>query len=249
MSAVLHPPIATRFRSPVDASHPVIHPFAPRGLHRKKYERMSQLEYLIALISIIVGLGITDLAQSVRELVRPSRAVDWHYLPVLWVGNVVLILLQFWWASFNLLQDPAFGRPLVFLPYLLTFVGLYLACAFALPDLDWNQKESRGQSPARGGRDPLDLEAFYFSTDHRTWFFGTLIALVLLGQVFTVATYVLSGVDDLRQLVETLGLNLGLAILLALLVISDREWVHAAVAILMLGAISTSLAMGVGPIG
>ena len=35
--------------------------------------RMSQLEYLIALISIIVGLGVTDLAQSVREWVRPSR--------------------------------------------------------------------------------------------------------------------------------------------------------------------------------
>jgi hypothetical protein len=34
---------------------------------------MSQLEYLIALISIIVGLGVTDLAQSVREWVRPSR--------------------------------------------------------------------------------------------------------------------------------------------------------------------------------
>jgi hypothetical protein len=33
---------------------------------------MSQLEYLIALISIIVGLGVTDLAQSVRELVRPT---------------------------------------------------------------------------------------------------------------------------------------------------------------------------------
>ena len=210
---------------------------------------MSQLEYLIALISIIVGLGITDLAQSVRELVRPSRAVDWHYLPVLWVGNVVLILLQFWWASFNLLQEPAFGRPLVFLPYLLTFVGLYLACAFALPDLDWNQNERGGHPPAQGGREALDLEAFYFSAEHRQWFFGTLIALVLLGQAFTVSVYVLRGVDDLQQLFETLGFNLGLAILLGLLVTSDREWVHAAVAILMLGAICTSLAMGVGPIG
>jgi hypothetical protein len=37
--------------------------------------------------------------------------------------------------------------------------------------------------------------------------------------------------------------------LLGLLVTGDREWVHAVVAILMLGAICTSLAMGVGPIG
>jgi len=210
---------------------------------------MSQLEYLIALVSIIVGLGVTDLAQSVRELVRPSRAVDWHYLPVLWAGNVVLILLQFWWASFNVLQEPVFGRPLVFLPYLLTFVGLYLACAFTLPDLDWKQVQPGGQSGAGRERDPLDLEAFYFSTDHRQWFFGTLIALVALGQVFTVALYVRRGVDDILQLFETLGFNIGLMILLALLIRSDREWVHVVIAILTFGTFCYSLAMGVRPIG
>lgn len=43
---------------------------------------MSQLEYLIALISIIVGLGLTELARSRRELVRPSRRVRWHWLPL-----------------------------------------------------------------------------------------------------------------------------------------------------------------------
>jgi hypothetical protein len=211
--------------------------------------RMSQLEYLIALISIIVGLGITDLAQSVRELVRPSRAVDWHYLPVLWAGNVVLFLLQFWWVSFNALQEPVFGRPLVFLPYLLMFVGLYLACAFALPDLEWDRGRSDGLSGRERREDPLNLEVFYFSEEHRRWFFGTLIALVVLGQTFTIAIYILRGVDDVLQLFETLASNVSLIGLLVLLVISDHEWVHAVVAILTLGAICTSLAMGVGPIG
>ncbi|MCS3650350.1 hypothetical protein [Salinibacter ruber] len=42
---------------------------------------MSQIEYLIPLVSIIVGLGLADLIQSVRELVRPNRAVRWHWLP------------------------------------------------------------------------------------------------------------------------------------------------------------------------
>jgi len=210
---------------------------------------MSQLEYLIALISIIVGLGITDLAQSVRELVRPSRAVDWHYLPLLWAGNVVLILLQFWWASFNVLQEPVFGRPLVFLPYLLTFVGLYLACAFALPDLDWKQVQTGRQPRAGRERAPLDLEVFYFSTDHRHWFFGTLIALVVVGQAFTVTLSVLRGGNNLLQVIEILLSNVGLILLLTLLARSDREWVHAIVATLTFGALCYSLAMGVGPIG
>jgi hypothetical protein len=162
---------------------------------------------------------------------------------------VVLILLQFWWVSFNVLQEPLFGQPLVFLPYLLTFVGLYLACAFALPDLEWDRNRPGGSSGRERRQDPLDLEIFYFSSEHRRWFFGTLIALVVLGQMFTIAIYVLRGVDDVLQLFETIAFNVGLIGLLALLVISDREWVHAVVAILTLGAISTSLAVGVGPIG
>jgi hypothetical protein len=72
---------------------------------------------------------------------------------------------------------------------------------------------------------------------------------VLLGQTFTIALYVLRGGGDVLQLLETLAINAGLIRLLVLLVLSDREWVHAVVAILTLGAISTSLAVGVGPIG
>jgi hypothetical protein len=41
---------------------------------------MSRLEYLIALLSIIVGLALTNMAQSRRELVRPDRNVRWHWL-------------------------------------------------------------------------------------------------------------------------------------------------------------------------
>lgn len=36
---------------------------------------MIQLKNLVALLSIIVGLGLTDLAQSFRELLRPGHSV------------------------------------------------------------------------------------------------------------------------------------------------------------------------------
>ncbi|MFO8099644.1 MAG: hypothetical protein R6T83_08515, partial [Salinibacter sp.] len=42
---------------------------------------MSQLEYLVAILSIIVGLALTDLARSLREPVRPDRTVRWNWLP------------------------------------------------------------------------------------------------------------------------------------------------------------------------
>jgi hypothetical protein len=43
---------------------------------------MSQLEYLIVLVSILIGLGLADLTRSLRELVRPELAVRWHGLPL-----------------------------------------------------------------------------------------------------------------------------------------------------------------------
>jgi hypothetical protein len=66
----------------------------------------------------------------------------------------MLVLLQFWWASFSVLQEPVFGRPLVFLPYLLMFVALYLACAFALPDREWSAEPGDPHSGDRASGDP-----------------------------------------------------------------------------------------------
>jgi len=64
---------------------------------------MSQPEYIAALLSIIVGLALTDLAQSFRELVRPQRKANWHWLPLLWAANTFFLAIQLWWNSFALL--------------------------------------------------------------------------------------------------------------------------------------------------
>lgn len=209
---------------------------------------MSQLEYLIALISIIVGLGFTDLAQSLRELVRPSRPVKWHWLPLLWTVNIFLIALQFWWVSFNVLQSEIFGRALAFLPYLLLFVGLYLACAFALPDLRWGPSMS-ASSPESTGNDGLDLEAFYFSEGHRRWFFGTLIGVTFLSQIISIPLFLVQGKLTLLQAGIVFGQNALLAALLAGLILTSRWWAHAGVGVLLFAALVYALGAGVSPIG
>lgn len=209
---------------------------------------MSQLEYLIALISIIVGLGFTDLAQSLRELVRPSRRVKWHWLPLLWVANTFLIALQLWWVSFDVLQSAVFGRPLAFLPYLLLFVGLYLTCAFALPDLRWGDSTSASDLRATG-EDELDLEAFYFSEEHRRWFFGTLIGLVFFGQIISIPLFLVQGKLTLLQAGITFGQNALLAALLAGLILTARWWAHAGVGVLVFLGLMYTLGAGISPIG
>lgn len=90
---------------------------------------MTQPEYIVALLSIIVGLGLTDLAQSVRELVRPRRPTNWHWLPLLWAASTFLLAVQLWWNAFSSIKD---ATAQFFVPYLTSFLLLYLTCAFAL---------------------------------------------------------------------------------------------------------------------
>ncbi|WP_233992793.1 hypothetical protein [Salinibacter altiplanensis] len=126
---------------------------------------MSQLEYLIALVSIIVGLGLTDLARSLRELVRPGRTVHWHWLPLTWAAIAFLVIVQIWWQSFRFLQKEALAHAAVFTPVLLGFLLLYLICAFALPDPDRTRLGTEGGRTS-DSQAALDLEAFYFSAAH-----------------------------------------------------------------------------------
>lgn len=214
---------------------------------------MSQLEYLIALVSIIVALALADLAGSFRELVRPRRAVRWHWLPLTWAAIVLILLVQFWWISFSALQGAVFGRAAAFLPYLLAMLVLYLACAFALPDPDCRpecapeKQASRSPSsnpPAGVPADALNMKAFYFSLTHRRWFFGALIVLIVLGQVLSIIS---SGWAP--DAILTAAVNGVVTALLTTLITTDRGWVHALVTILVVGATAYTFVVGLPSIG
>jgi hypothetical protein len=193
---------------------------------------MTQPEYIAALLSIIVGLGLTDLAQSLRELVRPRRRVDWHWLPLLWAATTFLLAIQIWWNSFSFLTE---ATPAFFVAYLLTFLLLYLTCAFALPDPEWEKSPAAKNAGAPASeasvtRAPLDLRAFYFSAPHRRWFFGVFIAFLVMSQI---------GGQTARTLSEGFGLNEqelllnGASVgLIGTLIFTDRWWVHAPLSVL-----------------
>jgi len=198
---------------------------------------MTQPEYIAALLSIIVGLGLTDLAQSLRELVRPRRRVDWHWLPLLWAATTFLLTVQIWWNSFSFLTG---ATSAFFIAYLFTFLLLYLACAFALPDPEWEKSQTArtagGFSVEMPGiRAPLDLEAFYFSKTHRRWFFGVFIAFIVMSQVGSQTARALSegfGVNEQELL--TNGLSVAV---IGTLILTDRWWVHVPISVMYFLAI------------
>jgi hypothetical protein len=191
---------------------------------------MSQLEYLVALISIIVGLGLTDLAQSFRELIRPGHAVKWDGLPLAWSALVFVMTILLWWQGFTILEEPvaAGGPGPFFLTFLLFFLLLYLCCAFALPDPDWERSSVEpGPTGSLEARDSsehqVDLEAFYFSKGHRRWFFGLLIGFWVALTVANQLTFESGGpAERLRSVLPVVGL----CAITAIPILTDRRWAH-----------------------
>lgn len=127
---------------------------------------MTPFEYLAVLISIVLGIGITELLSGVQRLVQHRDRVRFHWLPLAWAGIIFIALVQWWWAAFGL-RDRMEWNFFSFLLVLLVPVLLYLAAALVLPS-----EKGSGQ---------IDLRAHYF--DSRPLLFGPLVAASLLEMV------------------------------------------------------------------
>ncbi len=123
---------------------------------------MSAFDYLSVLISIILGLGITQVLSGFGRLLNVRSRVRWYGPAVAWGVLLLLIHVQTWWAMFQLRTRPTWTLP-VFLFVLLLPILLYLMAALALPDA--------------GGTEPIDMKASYYA--HAGWFFGIAMAVIV----------------------------------------------------------------------
>jgi hypothetical protein len=124
---------------------------------------MSAFDYLAVLLSIVLGLGITQVLAGFAGMVR-ARARTRMYWPVpLQMLAVFLIQVQVWWALFGLrgMTHWTFAQ---FLIVLMQPVAVYMMAAFITPDFS--------------GDGPIDLRAAYFR--EARWFFGALAATLIV---------------------------------------------------------------------
>ena len=63
---------------------------------------MESFDYLSVLLSIILGLAITQVLLGFRGLILTRVKVKLYLPAVIWAGLVLLIAIQAWWASFGL---------------------------------------------------------------------------------------------------------------------------------------------------
>ncbi|HEY6599239.1 MAG TPA: hypothetical protein VIZ30_08000 [Pseudomonadales bacterium] len=122
---------------------------------------MDDFAHLSVLISIVLGLGITNLLMGLARVIQMRDRVKVYWPTLVWAFTLLLVHVQTWWAMFGLraLDTWTFQA---FAITLLQPILLFFLSALALPDFDRDEA--------------LDLRANYFA--QARWFFGILLALV-----------------------------------------------------------------------
>jgi hypothetical protein len=168
---------------------------------------MESFDYLSVLLSIILGLAITQVLLGFRALILTRVKVKLYLPTVIWAGLALLIAIQAWWASFGL-HTRANWTFWGFIVIVLQAISVYMATAVVLPDIT--------------GDTVVDLRDHYFA--HRSWFFSFMLASV----VFSAAKeFALNG-HLLSRLNGEFHVIFGLAAIVA--AITRREWFHSLLA-------------------
>jgi len=122
---------------------------------------MHAFDYLSVLLSIVLGLGMTQLLSAVARWLELRHETKTYAPAAIWAAFLMVVLVQTWWSMFGM-RDKAAWSFLQFCVVLAQPVMLYLLTALVLPG-----PQSKEQ----------DQEAFF--NQHRTWFFGLLMALLV----------------------------------------------------------------------
>jgi hypothetical protein len=108
---------------------------------------MDAFSYLSVLLSIILGLAITQVLQGYRGLLLSRSRVELYAPTMIWSVLLLFFSAQLWWSSFGLAEHKQWDFA-TFAVILLQTVLLYMMSAIVLPDI-----------PADGR---VDLKAHYF---------------------------------------------------------------------------------------
>lgn len=124
---------------------------------------MDAFSYLSVLLSIILGLAMTQILTSTGRMIRARERVVTYSPPIIWALLLLLIDVQMWWSMFGYRTRTRWGF-LEFLIILVQTICAYMLAAVVLPE----------EVPAEGA----DLQEYY--ERNSSWLFGFLIATVLV---------------------------------------------------------------------
>jgi hypothetical protein len=164
---------------------------------------VESFSYLSVLLSIVLGLAITQVLQGFRGLILARAKVKLYPPTLIWAGFALLIAIQAWWASFSM-RTRANWTFVALLVIMLQVISMYMVAALVLPNVN--------------GDAIVDLRDHYFA--HRTWFFGAVFGSVFFSLAKDLALY-----GHLPGQIDSMFLSIfGVAAIVA--AITRQEWLH-----------------------
>jgi hypothetical protein len=174
---------------------------------------MTAFEYITVLISIILGMGITQIVTGIADMVTQWKRIKLYWPHLLWIGFVFFLHIQDWWETFNLQQFTSWKLS-TFLFVILYPINLFILARMLFPF---------------GQNVDVDFKAFYFESYRK--FFVWVIILSLFAIINNVYINDYPWINQLAPASIMLGLGF------ILLRNYQQEWIHKAVVIILWSAL------------
>ena len=181
---------------------------------------ITPFEYVTVLISIILGMGITQIVSGIAQIIH-----RWEQTKIYWPHLILILLLfiihiQEWWVTYDLRMYQYWRLP-VFLFIILYPVNLYILARILFP-IRWH-------------RTSVDLKKFYFDNYRRIYLLIILSAILAIIDNIFIGGYSLT--DQAPQIIL-------ITILSTVIIIrKETEWIHQVVPLLMLLILIVSFAL------
>ena len=165
----------------------------------------------LTLISIVLGLGLTELLLTFYRLVQARRRVAWDALPLAWALLILIAVVNFWWGIRAIMAGASGWTTGEFMLTMISPIFIFLACAAALTKVEAGEQ--------------LDMKAAY--AEERTGFL--LFFLAYQGGNWVIDLARLAG--PMSQIVTMHRTAVCVALIVAL-VARSRKWDWAAIAVI-----------------
>lgn len=152
---------------------------------------ISSFEYVTVLISIVLGLGITQILTGVARLIQKHKKITFYWPHLLWINFILFLHIQEWWVMYELKTFVPWRLP-VFLFVMLYPVNLFVLAKLIFPD------GMKGKI--------IDLKKFYFENFQKI--FSMLIFSAILSLLYNLFILNLKLTDQFLQLAIILSFSI-----------------------------------------
>jgi hypothetical protein len=179
---------------------------------------MNPFEYVSVLISIILGLGISQLVTGVADIVHQWDRVKLYWPHMIWVGFIFFLHIQDWWTLYDL-RNLSTWELHTFLFIILYPINLFIMARILFPFGSVSQD--------------TDFKEFYFQNFRRIFVWAIiLVGLSIADNLF---------ISKLSLTEQPLQLLLFGFLLLITIKNYRQEWIHKMIVILLSGLLLISM--------